>query len=162
MKKINKYVDELSGREYSSKADVIKSENKNKGIKQLFAFWKYPKDDGTCRFANGEWCYQRTEGEYHRFQEALIEAINTYEPWIAEQYKKHGGLKKEYVKGGTMIGRYLDDGDSELYHQYGTLSNICPVCFREWGQPYYANNCKHTVKSKELTPPLTNKKGNDV
>ena len=67
MKKINKYVDELSGREYSSKADAIKNENKNKGIKQLFAFWKYPKDDGTCRFANGEWCYQRTEGEYHRF-----------------------------------------------------------------------------------------------
>ena len=149
MKIISKYIDEISGREFKTQAEAIKSEKKNGGVKKLFAFWKYPKDDGTCRFANGEWCYQRTKGEYHLLQENLIKAINDYEPWIAKQYKEYGGLKKEYIKGGHMIGRYLDDGNSELYEQYRVLSNICPVCFREWGQPYFANNCKHNVVPKD-------------
>ena len=151
MKIINKYIDEISGREFKTQDEAIKSEKKNGGIKRLFSFWKYPKDDGTCRFANGEWCYRRTEGEYKMFQEALIKAINDYEPWIAKQYEKHGGLRKEYVKGGTMIGRYLDDGNSELYSYYHILSNICSVCFREWGQPYYANHCNHKESPREVS-----------
>jgi hypothetical protein len=150
MKPITRYIDEISGREFKTQQEAIKSEKKNGGIEKLFAFWKYPKEDQTCEFANGEWCYQRTEGEYKMFQENLIKAINKYEPWIAGQYEKHGGLKKEYVKGGTMIGRYLCDGNSELYKQYGVLSKICPVCFREWGQQYYANHCTHSAAPKEI------------
>ena len=26
------------------------------------------------------------------------------------------------------------------------LRNVCPVCFREWGQPYFANHCDHRDK----------------
>ena len=141
MKKINKYVDTISGREFETKELALKSENKNRGIQKLFLFWKEPKDDGTCNFANGEWCYQRTRKDFEKFQDALIEAINKYEHWIAKQYEKHGGLKREYIGGGYMIGRYLDDGHSELYHQYCVLSNICPKCFREYGQMFYAINC---------------------
>ena len=141
MKKIDKYIDEISRREFASKKEALESENKNKGIKKLFAFWKNPQKDRTCNFANGSWCYQRTKKDFEKFQDALIDAINRYEPWIAKQYIKHGGLKREYVGGGYMIGRYLGDGNSELYHQYCILSNICPKCFRQYGQSFYALNC---------------------
>ncbi len=150
MKTIEKYVDELSGREFKTQKEAIKSELKNGGIKKLFSFWKYPLKDKGCEFENGGWCYQRKDHEYLKFVDSLIKAIKDYEPWIAKQYKEHGGLKREHIGSGYMIGRYLGDGSSELYKQYGTISNICPKCFREWGQPYYANNCKHNVKPKVL------------
>ena len=156
MRKINKYVDTISGREFETEELALKSEAKNNGIKKLFSFWKEPKDDGTCKFANGGWCYQRTKEDFEKFQDALIEAINKYEPWIAKQYEKHGGLKREYMGSGYIIGRYLDDGNSELYHQYGILSDICPKCFRQYGQPFYAINClcdgtvKHYSRIEEI------------
>ena len=150
MKIVERFIDEISGREFKKREDAIKSEKKNGGIKKFFAFWKQPKDDGTCRFANGEWCYQRTDVECLRFVDALIKAVKDYEPWIVEQYEKNDGLKREHMKGGLMIGRYLDDGNSELYEYYGILSNICQVCYRQWGQTYYANNCNHKAKPKEL------------
>ena len=150
MKTIEKYVDELSGREFKTIEEAIESEKKNGGIKKLFSFWKQPKDDGTCRFSNGDWCYQRSDVEYLRLQDALIKATNDYHPWIAKQYEEHGGLKREYVFGGAMIGRYLDDNNSELYTWYSILSNICKTCYRQWGQMYYANNCKHNVDPREV------------
>lgn len=150
MKTIEKYIDEISGREFEDIKDAIKSEKKNGGIKKMFSFWKYPPKDKGCEFENGGWCYQRSEGEYKLFVETLIKAICIYEPWIASRYKPHGGLRAEHMGAGFMIGRYLSDGDCELYGQYNTLSKICPVCFREWGQPYYAINCKHCVKPRKI------------
>ncbi len=153
MREIIIYQDEISSRMFDKQEDAINSEKKNGGIKRMFDFWKYPPKDTGCSFANGEWCYQRTDYEYLKFMDALIEAVKQYEPWIYSQYKEHGGLKREHVGSGYMIGRYLDDGNSELYSQYSVLSNICPVCFREWGQPYYANHCTHDVKPRIVTPP---------
>lgn len=129
---------------------AIESEKKNGGIKKLFSFWVRPKKDKTCNFTNGKWCYQRKDHEYLKLVDALIKGVNEYEPWIASQYEKHGGLKREYIGGGYMIGRYLDDGHSELNEWYHIISNICPKCFREWGQPYYANNCNHNTRSRGL------------
>jgi hypothetical protein len=149
MKEQTIYIDELSGRRFDKQEDAIKSEKKNGGIKKMFSFWKYrPKTKG-CDFENGGWCYQRSEGQYLMFMDTLIKAVNEYEPWIAKQYKEHGGLKREHMNGGYMIGRYLSDGGSELCDQLSVLSRICPKCFREWGQPYYAINCTHDVKPKD-------------
>ena len=150
MRVIEKYVDELSGREFSERKDAIKSEKKNGGIKKLFSFWKLRKKWKTCEFENGGWCYQRSDIDYLCLVDSLIKAVNDYEPWIAKQYEEHGGLKREYIGSGCMLGRYLGDGNSELYPWYILLSNICPKCFREWGQPYYAKNCNHTEKPREL------------
>jgi hypothetical protein len=146
MKKLEIYVDEISNRRFDKIEDAIKSEKKNGGIKKLFSFWKYPPKDIGCSFANGSWCYKRTDVEYLRFMDALLKAITDYEPWIAKQYKEAGGLTREHMGSGYMIGRYLSDGNSELYDKYLTLSNICSKCFREWGQPYYANKCTHDFK----------------
>lgn len=150
MKVISKYIDEISDREFAKKIDAIKSEKKNGAIKKIFSFWKEPKDDGTCNFANGEYCYQRTREQFEKLRDTLIDAINLYEPWIAKQYEKHGGLKREHMGSGYLIGRYLDDSGSELYRQYGVLSNICPKCYREWGQQYFANNCNHREIPKTI------------
>ncbi len=150
MKTIKKYIDEISGREFAKVEDAIKSEKKNGGIKKLFAFWRYPPKDKDCFFANGKWCYQRTDHEYLKFVDALIKAIKDYEPWIAGQYECDGGLQRVHMGGGYIIGRYLSDGDSELYHHYGIVSNICPKCYREWGQPYHANNCSCDKKPREI------------
>lgn len=150
MKTIKKYVDEISGKEFNKKEDAIKSEKKSIGIKDLFSFWKEHPDDGTCRFENGGWCYQRTENEYFKLKDSIIKAVKTYEPWIAKEYKKNGGLKREHVHESYVLGRYLYDSDSGIYRWYGLLSNICPTCYRQWGQQYYANNCSHSVEPRGL------------
>ncbi len=138
-----KKLDEISGREFAKIEDAIASEKKHGGIKNLFGFWK--KVDVT-----GSGCYQRTEGEYLIFVEAFVKAINQYEPWIASQYESASGFKKEHVGSGYMIGRYLSDGNSELYHHYHIISNICSKCFRQWDQPYHAAHCSCNAEPKEF------------
>lgn len=150
MKTINKYVDEISGREFATAEEAIKSEKKNGGIKKLFSFWRELPEDEHCKFANGGWCYQRSEEDVTRFKAALLKAIKGYEPWITSQYESDGGLRMDHLGGGYIIGRYLQDGHSELYGKYCILSDICPKCFRQWGQPYHANNCTCQEKAKEL------------
>ena len=150
MKVINKYMDEISKREFKTEKEAIASEIKNGGIEKLFSFWKkQPKDEG-CSFANGSWAYQRKESDYVLLRESLLKAIKEYEPWITKQYDEHGGLRMEHISGGSFIGRYLSDGNSELYEWYCLLSNICSKCFRQHGQQYYANNCTHDKKCKSL------------
>lgn len=150
MKTINKYVDEISGKEFSTQEEAIKSEKKNGGIEKLFSFWKPIPKQKNCEFANGGWCYQRSDHEFLKFTDCLIKAIKDYEPWIAKQYEPDGGLKRGHMGSSYMIGRYLCDGNSELNSKYHILSEVCPVCFRQWGQPYYAINCTHDAKPKEL------------
>lgn len=139
MKTINKFVDEISGREFETVEEAIKSEKKNGGIQKLFSFWKEHKV---------EWreTFQRTDVEYLRLKDALVKAITEYEPWIAKHYEKNGGLRREHIGGGYIIGRFLDDGDSELYKWYCIMSNVCPTCFLEHEQQYNTNHCEHSQK----------------
>jgi len=146
MKIIEKFVDELSGREFKTREEAIKSEKKNGGIKKLFVFWN-DKVDFDC---DNSKCFQRKESDYIRLQEALVKAVNEYEPWIAEHYKKDGGFQKKHCGSGYIIGRFLSDGNSELYHWYCILSNTCSTCFREFNQPYGANHCTHSNKVSKL------------
>lgn len=148
MKVVERYVDETSGREFKTKKEALDSENKSNGIKKLFSFWDYEKDEH-CEFANGGWSRQRTKEEYERLQDALVEGVKKYEPWINEHYAKHGGINREYMGVGYIIGRFLSDGRSDLYRFYCLLPNICSKCYREWGQPYYANHCDHRDKIKK-------------
>lgn len=152
MKTINKYVDEISGKEFAKIEDAIASEKKNGGIKKMFAFWPDVPKDKHCKFSNGHYCYQRKEGDFLNYIDALIKAIKEYEPYIASQYNEGKGPMREDMGAGFMIGRYLCDGQSELNAKYHVLSNICPKCFREWGQPYYATHCTCSEPPKPLTP----------
>lgn len=150
MKEIQKYKDEISGKVFDTAQEAIESEKKNGGIKKLFSFWAELPEDDCCKFANGGWCYQRTEEEVLRYKEALLKALKDYEPWITSQYDEDGGLQLVHLGAGYIIGRYLSDGNKELYSLYCTLSNICPKCFREWGQGCYAKNCTCNVLPREL------------
>jgi len=151
MKEVAKFLDEIAKREYDSAEKASKAEERSREIMEAFSFYDEPADP-LCKFGNGEWSIQRTKDFYGWIQDGIIRLVNKQEPRIAEQFEKHGGLSRENVKGGYIIGRYLDDWKSPLYKWWGILYNICPKCFREYGQPYYAINCKcekSTIPVKE-------------
>jgi len=141
MKRIDTFVNELTGEEFTNKDKCIKAEKKSKAIKKMFSFWKFAPKYDTCDFANGNYCYQRTKEEFDKLIDTIIQAVKKFEPWIYSGYKKHGGLKREFVIGHTFLGRYLEDGDSKLYEYWSLQGNICPKCYREYGQMYYALHC---------------------
>lgn len=140
MKAVKRYINEYTQSEFNSKEACRRAELKSKTVAKLFKFWKKAKEDKNCKFANGYWCYQRTKKEFDKLIKTIILAVKQLEPWIYSQYKE--GLKREYVIGHSFLGRYLDDGGSELYYWWGVQGNICSKCFREYGQMFYANNCK--------------------
>ena len=146
MREKQKFVNEFTQEEFDSKLACLKAERKSRGIFRLFSFWRKTNDDKNCNFSNGEYCYQRTKGEYNQFIDAFFLAMKKYEKWICSQYEEKGGLKREYISGQSFVGRYLNDGDSELYEHWCILGNICPVCFREYGQMYYVWHCEHNDK----------------
>lgn len=111
-------------------------------IDQMFSWIDLVQDDG-CKFANGGGHRKWKKRDYEKLIKTIIKAVELYEPWIFKQYDKHGGLKEEYVKGGTFLGRYLSDNNSPIYSWFCLQWNICTKCLREYGQPYYANKCSH-------------------
>lgn len=143
MKTVERFVDEISQREFKTVEEAIASEKRHGGIKKLFGFWKEHKLS-----LNNDECVSRTQIDYLRLQEALVKGVREYEPWIAKQYEKHneGGITAGHMVGGYIIGRYLSDGNSDLYHWYGILSCICQKCYREFNQPYCANHCTHSIE----------------
>lgn len=141
-----KFINEYTKEALDSESACLKAERKSKGITRLFAFWNKAKSDKTCDFGNGQYCYQRTKEQYNRFVDALSLAMKKYEKWICSQYDDKGGLKREYINGRSFVGRYLGDGNSELYKYWNILGNTCSVCFREYGQMYYATHCEHSDK----------------
>jgi hypothetical protein len=153
MKTITKFVNEFTGEEFTNETKCLHAIEKSKGIKELFSFWKkYPKESN-CNFENGEYCYQRTKEEFDKLIDTFIIAVKKFEPWIYSQYSGYGGLKPKYVIGSTFLGRYLGDNDSELYEWWCLQSNICPKCYREYGQPYFAINCgcNNKIETKSLS-----------
>jgi hypothetical protein len=145
-----KFINEITKEEFNNELKCFKAETKSKDIKKLFSFWKKAKDDKNCDFGNGEYCYQRTKKEYNQFIDVLFLALKKHEKWICKQYDEKGGLKREYINGLSFVGRYLNDNDSELYDYWCILGKICPKCYREYGQSYFAINCKHNNVAKIL------------
>ena len=88
--------------------------------------------DEHCNFANGGYSIQRSEKWLNQYKKVLkkIIKITKYKPF------SYGWF------------RTLDDGDSMFYSAALRVTNICPKCYREYGQPYYAINCTHKDKIK--------------
>jgi len=140
MKSVVQFKDEITGCLYATKEEAVKAESKSRDIKDAFSFYidakEHPKD------GNDDVGVQRTEEFYARLVSTLIRMVEKYEPWILPSYDKVGGLTPKYVGGHSFLGRFLDDSNSPLYYWWGKQGNICPNCFREYGQMYYALNCK--------------------
>jgi len=90
-----------------------------------------PLDDG-CKFANGNFAIQRDRDwlmQYKGAVKAIVPQCD-FEPW------SYGWF------------RILDDGGSPYYGVALRALRVCPQCYREWGQPYFTNNCLHVDKPK--------------
>ena len=140
---INKFKDEASGKLFDKEEDACASEYKYIDIRHAFNFYD-EVEDCTCSFSNGAYCVQRDEDVYNRLLDTLIKCIRQYHPALAANYLKEvGTFERDDVKGHSFVGRWLSDNSDPLYKWWYVQCNICPVCFREYGQPYYALNCKH-------------------
>lgn len=144
MKAVTKYKNEITGAEFNDKEKCRKSEAESLSIKKIFSFWKEnknPKD--SCEFSNGGWCFQRSSADLDALTHAIIKAVALHEPSIAEDYqKKDGGIKPVHVNAQFWLGRILSESNSEIYHFLCIHGSICSRCYREYGQQYYAINCK--------------------
>jgi hypothetical protein len=144
MKAKTVYVDEITKAEFDSERAAKESEAKHREIKAMFDFVKITKSRNNCDFDNGEYCVRHDAKYYDRFRTTLIAAIRKYEPWIAKEFDKKCGLEAG-MKPCGIIGRYIGDGaDDMIIQMYGIWANICPTCYREWGQGYYSLHCNHT------------------
>jgi hypothetical protein len=98
-------------------------------VKEIAAAFP-PVNDKGCDFANGGWSVPRSAD------------------WLA----KYGALisakvGKDASAPAFSYGwfRTLDDGGHVFYGLACRWMNVCKTCYREWGQPYYANNCNHSA-----------------
>ena len=138
---IERYKDEISGKTFDNILDARMSEIKSFDIQKAFSFYK-PIEDEHLEFANGNFCVQRTEDFYVKLLRTLLDMTNKHEVWISEQYlQNYGSMSIENIKGMSILGRFLDDSDSQLYKWWCVQANICPKCFREYGQAYYSLHC---------------------
>ena len=130
------FIDEITGGRFDTEELARKSESQSLDLKNMFSF-VVVENDPNLAFANGNYSVQRTQSYYDRYTKTLVKAIEKYKPWIADDM--HGKIKDVLFSCG-VIGRYLDNG--KLYKWFSHWSNICPKCYREWGQAYYSLNCK--------------------
>lgn len=93
-------------------------------------------DDG-CNFANGGWSVHRDAA------------------WLKEYKTLVAGMVGKDASGVPFSYgwyRQLDDGGHGFYGAACREMNVCKVCLREWGQPFYANSCDHSgSKDKAVT-----------
>lgn len=145
MKSVIKYLDEVTGTTFDSAKKAIASERRHRNINNDFAWvddaeaLTKGEGDGSCSFANGDWCVQRSERFYKKLTNTIIEAVYLYEPWVWNEYRQHGGLLPQFVSGFSMLGRYLESGP--LSKHLWLQMTVCRKCYRQYGQPYHALHC---------------------
>ena len=108
---------------------------------------KYPPvEDVGCNFENGDYSVGRSKSFLAQYKKDLVSLIKLFQ-------------KMNYPAFSYSWLRALDDGGSLLYGRACRVLNICPVCFQEWGQPYYtllriflfpvSRHCKHGLDSDD-------------
>lgn len=151
MKTKTVYVDEVTGNSFDSQPEAEKSENRAKDLAAMFKFMELPpkeaRDKG-CTFSNGGYCLQHDKAFYEKIRTTIIAALRKYEPGLVKEFAKHGGIENCIFPWG-LLGRYLDDMNSPVRPYLNRMGNICPECYREWGQGYYRLHCTHTDKPAE-------------
>jgi hypothetical protein len=116
------------GEVFESEKIYLKHHNTHTIIKKFNK--KFPTEkDPDLKFANGDWSIQRDVNwlvDYKKEIASIVGDSISYEPFSYAWF------------------RTLDDGDSPYYAIACRALNVCPQCYQEWGQPYFANNCKHS------------------
>ena len=143
---IQNFKNSISGELFYNIEDATIAEIKSLDIKNSFVFYDAVEDEG-LNFINGKFCVQRDEKLYKKLLKTLLNMVNKHEVQITDKYFiQKGSMSIEDVKGHSILGRFLNDSNSELYHWWYIQLCICPTCFKEYGQSYYALNCLHNNK----------------
>lgn len=103
---------------------------KERALKELADEFPEVKDK-TCNFANGGYSIQRDKTYLDDYKKEVIRIVKVF---------NNGGGYSPLSYGWF---RCLDDGGSMFYVIACRILNICPKCYKEWGQQYHTNNCKH-------------------
>jgi len=91
---------------------------------------KYPEvENEGCEFGNGKYSVQRTEEWFGLFIKDMLKEVESSD--ISYAPFSYGWF------------RSLQDGGHWQYSLAYRWQCICNICFKEWGQPYYANHCSH-------------------
>ena len=142
---VSKFRDDLSGKLFDKLEDAMASEHKHRDIQNAFSFYGEVVDD-TCDFQNGEYCVQRDEDFYNRLLDTLVDCVKKWYPEIASRYiEETGSFDRDNVKE-SFVGMQLSEASTDssaLSEWWDIQCSICPICFREYGQPIFALNCKH-------------------
>jgi len=84
-----------------------------------------------CEFTNGGFYVQRTKKWVEAFEREVIKETLKFE-------KK---ALKDANPNSYAWHRILDDYGSLFYCFSSRRLSFCRKCWKEWGQPYHANNC---------------------
>lgn len=142
--KVESYKDCVSGKIFDNKYDAIESELKSADIEHTFESFYGTMYFNDTNFVNGNYCIQRNELFYIHLLKTIVSMVHKHEPHIIEWYSNKGALFTiESVSGQTYVGRLLSEKRSQVSKWYSVQMCICPTCYREYGQPYYALNCEH-------------------
>lgn len=126
--KVTVFKCEICGELFEKADDYNVHSQKEKALQEIERIFPAVKDK-TCDFANGHYSVQRTQGFLETYKALIFGFIKEFKQ--ADKY--------EPMSYGWF--RCLNDGNSMFYGVAMRILNICPVCFKEWGQQYYANHC---------------------
>jgi hypothetical protein len=102
--------------------------------------------DRDSRFVNGERFVQRDKNW-----------LDSYKRMVEKAVLKSMKTDCELWSYGWF--RSLNDGQSMIYGHALRALNVCPICYKEWGQLYFRNKCmkkcqEHQEKEKEYEKEL--------
>lgn len=123
------------GAEFRSEAECVAHEALCAEIDEVVSLLPpRPKDDG-CNFANGDGYIQHDPMKFGRVREALLRIANRLYPhkWFDQALAKPNEVHSSYP------ARLIDETSRPLATAWYRVS-CTDNKFREWGQPYYANN----------------------
>lgn len=122
-------------REFTNENDCVEYELLIDRVDAIIArLPKLPKDDG-CKFANGHGYIQHDKEILRGVWNDLLSEFSTKidHKWIEQS--------KDFKAHSSYVGRLVGDYDIKPYWiAWNRMSNVDLQTFREFGQPYYANN----------------------
>ena len=129
------------GSEHRTADAAIAHERLCANVAEIMALLPALPDDPRCKFANGNGYIQHDAQNVQRVRNALL--------GLANQLKPHDWLQKSMADPAihaSWAGRLLDEEYprplSRAWYRFHCIDSE----WREWGQPYYANNTPTDAK----------------
>jgi len=122
------------GTEFNTKDACIAHEMLCAEIAEVMALLPPKVDDTGCEFSNGSGYIQHDPHTFNRVKFALLRIANRISPhkWF-EQALYDDGVHESWP------GRIISEMSAPLWRAWHRIS-CTDSQFREWGQPYFANN----------------------